>query len=218
MKRSVYIQDKITSLRAPAGVMLLLLSLVGCLFLILTGPTLHLAWNHQIKGRISDFPALIEGGIGSHHFQAADLFGWVSYDQRLDLIGEHNTVEDRFVLLRDEATQTVLLIKINKLYAIRAGQYANVSGILRRMDKEKSERFMQKYMAEIQAVQAEGYSLDPHYYLNEYERLPGAETIRTMLIFAAINCGLILIFLIPFLVPHPVTLPKGFGQKIQTKL
>ena len=219
MKRSVYIQDKITTLRAPAGVMLLLFSLVAALFLILTAPSLHLAWNHQTKGMLTDFPSLIEGGIESHHFQAVYLFGWVSYDQRLDLIGEHNTVQDRMVVMRDQATHTAVMIKINKLYAIREAQYANVYGILRTMDKAKYERFMQLYGAEIRAVLAEGYTLDPHYYINEYENLPDQDAIQGMLIFAAVNGGLILICLIPFLVPHPITLRKASARrKPQTKL
>ncbi len=219
MKRSVYIQDKITALRSPAGVMMLLFSLVAGLFLILTGPSLHLAWNHQTKGMVKDFQTLTEDGIQSHHFQAVYLFGWVSYDQRLDLIGDHNTVQDRMVVMKDETTHTAVMIKINKMYAIREAQYANVYGILRTMDKAKYEHFMQLYGAEISAVQAEGYTLDAHYYINEYENLPDKGAIQGMLIFAAVNGGLILICLIPFLVPHPVTLRKTTKRRTrQTKL
>lgn len=188
--------------------MLLIFACIASVFFVLSAPSLQLAYNDKFKGTVSEFRDLAETGVSGHHFQTVDLYGWITFDNRMDISGESNHVLNRYVIIEDEATHYAALIKVNHMYDIRSARMDSVTGIIRRMSGSDYDDFNQFFGDQIDALRDEGWTIDPHYYINEYEELPNPDDIHGMLIFAGVNLGLILICLIPFVVPHPRTIKK----------
>ncbi|MBI9051315.1 MAG: hypothetical protein JEZ00_17965 [Anaerolineaceae bacterium] len=209
MNKWVRLQDKITSMRAPAGILLIMFSCIGLVYLALAGPNLRLYFTHQTKGVITTFEPLIEDGIAEHYFQTVNLYGWVRYDKPMDLIGDHNHVLLRMIIVQDESSQYAILLNNHKMYSLRDSDMKNIYGVVRKMSAETYALFMDAYGDEITALQSAGWTVEPQYYINELETITDPGKMKGILIFAGVNASLIVLCLIPFLVPHPKTIVKN---------
>jgi hypothetical protein len=208
MNKWTRFQDRITSLRAPAGAMLAFFLCIASVSFVLIGPNLRMYYTYQTKGLITGFEPFAEDGIAEHHFQSVDLYGTMRYDVPMDIIGEHNHVILRTVILEDEETHYALLINNHKMYSVRDAAMTNIYGVVRRMDKNTHAQLMELYGDEIAQWQAQGWTVETDYYINELETLTDPEKMRGILIYAGVNILLIFLCLVPFIVPHPRTIHK----------
>ena len=206
MNKWTRLQDRITSLRAPAGALLAFFLCIASVSFLLIGPNLRMYFNYQTKGLITTFAPFIEDGIAEHHFQAVNLYGYMRYDWPMDIIGEHNHVLLRSIMLEDEKSHYAVLVNNNKMYSVRDAAMTNVYGVVRRMDKNTHELLWELYGDEINAWEAQGWTVETGYYINELENLTDPDKMRGILIYAGVCVLLIFLCLIPFLIPHPKTI------------
>ena len=206
MNKWTRLQDRITSLRAPAGALLVFFLCVASVSFMLIGPNLRMYYNYQTKGIITTFEPFVEDGIAEHHFQAVNLYGYMRYDRPMDIVGEHNHVLLRSIILEDERTHYAVLVNNNKMYSVRDAAMSNIYGVVRRMDKNTQQQLLELYGDEIAEWEAQGWTVETGYYINELEKLTDPDKMRGILIYAGVCVLLIFLCLIPFLVPHPKTI------------
>ena len=203
MTKWTRLQDKIASHRLLTGGLLIFLS---CLFLFLfylMGTDLKVYYNYRTKGIITNFEALQEGGIGSHHMQYVNLTGLLRLDMPIDIVDNSGNWEYRLLIIQDEATKYAILINNHDFTNKSPAEITSVYGYVRKMDDDTYEFSMYEFGDVIEELRAEGWTIDLRYYINDEEKISDSKQMRSIIITFTIILSLMVFLLVLLLVPHP---------------
>ena len=218
MNKWTRLQDKIATLRILSVILLLIFSCIFTWFLVRSETTTIILFKYLTRGIITDYETLKQDGIANHHLQYAELSGWMRYDAPLDFVTEHNHVVNRLIVLQDPITKYAVIVGNQPMYGIWDEEEKNISGMIRKMDDEMYDIFTRDIGSSFDEMEADGWTIEPRYYINEHEGLPDGYDLHNFLVFGVVNLLLIMITIGLVLVPHPRTIKdmSKYERKLHT--